>query len=59
MVEFQISDPPPTGAMNLPNAFTPMAFLTPELAYQTVVATYVLVGAVAVCDMTYTPWFNN
>lgn len=33
----------------LPNPFTPMAFLPPELAYQTAVTTYIVVGMLGVC----------
>ncbi|KDR73194.1 hypothetical protein GALMADRAFT_724171 [Galerina marginata CBS 339.88] len=32
----------------LPNPFTPMAFIPPELAFQITIATYVLVGSVSV-----------
>ncbi|KAJ3506391.1 hypothetical protein NLJ89_g6894 [Agrocybe chaxingu] len=33
---------------NLPNPFTPMAFLPPDVAFQATIATYVLVGAASV-----------
>jgi len=35
-------------APQLPNAFTPMAFLPPDIAYQVTVASYILVGSLGV-----------
>lgn len=35
----------------LPNPFTPMAFLPPELAYQKTTTTYVLVGMLGVSNL--------
>ncbi len=45
---------PSTGPMSdwnttLPNPDTPLAFLSPEAAYQTSVSIYVHIGALAVC----------
>ncbi|KAF8154826.1 hypothetical protein B0H34DRAFT_718046 [Crassisporium funariophilum] len=36
------------GAPQLPNPFTPMAFLPPELAFQVTISTYILVGSLGV-----------
>jgi len=52
-----VASPSPTPNMtevllNLPNPFTPMAFLPPELAWQVTVAIYWIVGSLAVSFFT-------
>jgi len=42
-----------SGAVELPNPFTPMAFLPPEIAYQVTISTYIGVGSMGVCDNLY------
>lgn len=39
----------PINSSFLPNPFTPMAFLPPDVARQVVVSVYVLVGTTSVC----------
>jgi len=37
----------------LPNPFTPMAFLPPEAAYRVTISNYICVGTMGVCDYQY------
>lgn len=43
--------------LQLPNPFTPMAFLPPELARQLTVGMYAIVGALAVKKKKYPVFF--
>ncbi|KAJ3489007.1 hypothetical protein NLJ89_g11566 [Agrocybe chaxingu] len=43
-----IPTPWPTHPQQLPNPFTPMAFLPPDIAFQVTVASYILVGSLGV-----------
>ncbi len=44
--------------MPILNPYTPLAFLTPEEAYQTSVSTYVIVASLGVSSFLYIVWRN-